>query len=378
MNHGYRTYNMCSTSNDRHFDCLKNTLPDNWTNSNASAYYNQGFWDRCKCEYGSTNPSKELADKWHPVATEPNKWTQGCGHCHGYQDDPGQYNYTAYQDEPVNKYPVTQYPVTQYPVTQYPVTQYPVTQYPVNKYPVTQYPVTQYPVNKYPVTQYPVNKYPVNKYPVTQYPVTQYPVERIAQYPVRRVARYPDSYDPRYPDSYDPRYPEYHDPRYPDSYDPRYPGNHCNDCQDVAVVYRMVNPEVDCDNIVELKVPDGGTKEQYLAKFSPEFIRANRFQCATTPFYDSSPNNVVDNRREQEFTISDQQALTKRGINNAIAARQFMDTGSLINKKYDSQIPMNVTGRSAYYYLGDGMDVGETRTGLVKDDILKGYFRNDF
>jgi len=153
----------------------------------------------------------------------------------------------------------------------------------------------------------------------------------------------------------------------------------CKDCTDVAVVYRLVNEETDCDNIVELRIPVGGSKERYLAQnFSPEFIYANRYQCATVPIYTPfAANNVIDNRRQLEFTESDQNALTKRGINNSLYAQQLIDEGKLIHDKQSFQIPMNVIGRSAYYYLGDQINTGSTRTGLMKEDISKFYFRND-
>jgi hypothetical protein len=137
----------------------------------------------------------------------------------------------------------------------------------------------------------------------------------------------------------------------------------------------MVNDETDCDNIVELKIPIAGSKESYLAKnFSPEFIDANRFQCATLPVYNAIPNNIVDNMREEEFTVSDQAALTKRGINNALFAKQLMEEGKLIHEKHSFIIPMNVCGRTSYYYFGDCAKAGSTQTGLTSTDLYKGYF----
>jgi hypothetical protein len=138
----------------------------------------------------------------------------------------------------------------------------------------------------------------------------------------------------------------------------------------------MIDEERDCDNIVEFRVPAGGTKEMYLARhFDPDFIYANRFQCATVPVYDKGAlNNEIDNRREDQFTPSSQSALTKRGINNFIMAQRLVDEGRLINDRYAFQIPMNIAGRSAYYYFGDTINGGNTRTGLAKEDITKGYF----
>jgi len=84
--------------------------------------------------------------------------------------------------------------------------------------------------------------------------------------------------------------------------------------------------------------------------------------------------NLIDNRRQYEFTPSDQAALTKRGINNALRAQQLVESGELIHDKQSFQVPMNVIGRSSYYYLGNGVDYSSTQTGLMKEDITKSYF----
>ena len=41
------------------------------------------------------------------------------------------------------------------------------------------------------------------------------------------------------------------------------------------------------------------------------------------PLFDSRFNNQVDNNREEEFTISDQDALTKRDINNYLHSHRI-------------------------------------------------------
>src|SRR5207302_1652657 len=108
--------------------------------------------------------------------------------------------------------------------------------------------------------------------------------------------------------------------------------------------------------------------------FSPEFIYENRWQCATLPAYNTCPDNIIDNRREQEFTESDQNALTKRGINNMRFAQKLVEEGKLIHNKFNYQIPMNVYGRTAYPWLGNWYTSGSTQTGLAKEDIVKFYF----
>jgi len=138
----------------------------------------------------------------------------------------------------------------------------------------------------------------------------------------------------------------------------------------------MLNEEHDCDNVVEFKIPIGGSKEMYLAKnFSPQFVYANRFQCATVPaYYHGHPNNAIDNRREEEFTISDQAALTKRGINNALIAHRLIEEGNLIHDKHSFQIPMSANDKAAYYYFGDCYNCGSTNTGLMAQEMTQGYF----
>jgi hypothetical protein len=284
-------------SANKHFDCLKNKLPDNWTNSNASGYYNRAFWKRCKCEYGTTNPCKNTADKWNPVATEPSKWTNGCSPCDNYYNEPRNYYYSYNSNDCGDGKKWIHWDKCN-----------------------------------------PCK--PCNPCD---------PCEKICA----------DKCGKPVCDS---------------TFQAVYKTDGCNDCKDVAIVYRVCNEEEDCDNIVELKIPTGGSKEMYMTRFSPEFIYANRFQCATVPAYNYCDENVIDNRREMEFTVSDQNALVKRGINNSITAKKLYDDGKIVNKKFSHQIPMNVVGRTSYYYFGDIINTGSTMTGLYKDDVIKGYF----
>lgn len=315
---------------NRHFDCLKNKLPCNWTNHNSTAYYNRAFWNRCKCEYGPFNACKETADKWNPVATEPTKWTKGCSPCSSNYNRPPSWYYTYNPDNCGNNCNHNHHD---------------------NHH------------DNHHGNHDNHNNHDDN-------------------------CNNCDNNDNNYCECNNGTWnmfgnicnkcnkkcnkTKYHENN----------GNcgkcgnngNCNDCCDVSVVYRMVNGDIDCDNIVELKIPPGGSKEFYLAKFSPEFIYANRFQCATVPVYNSLPNNVVDNMREEEFTLSDQAALTRRGINNAKFAQQMIDDGKIIHERHSFSIPMNVCGRSAYYYFGDCNDAGSTENGLGSSNSYKGFF----
>ena len=231
-------------NNIKHFDSSKNTLPDNWINSNANGYYNRDYWNRCHHDYGTNNPSKMNADKWCPMATESCKWTKGTSNPH---------------DNSLNKKSLVPVP------------------------------------------------------------------------------------DP-----------------------------------DIAIVYRMPYREMNSENIVDLKIPVRGTKEKYLSNFSPEFIYCNRYQCATSPVYDSGSGNAIDNRRQKEFTPSDQSALTKRGIKNYLFAKQLANENKLGNDTYAFKFPMNVSGRTAYPLLGSqGVYHSPGSPGVQTIDITKGYFRGD-
>ena len=243
---------------NRHFDTTKNKLPDNWTNNNATRYYNREFWKKCKGELGVLSRAKESADKWQPTINEPNKWScEGkCGGSHGH----GSHGHGSHDHG---------------------------------------------------------------------------------------------------------------------SHGCGCKGNaRCDRCRDVVVVYRTVSPNVDCDNIVELRLPEGGSKAKYLAgNFSPEFVHDSRYQCATVPAYDLYRGNQIDNRREFEFTLSSQSALTKRGVANAVLAQRMIDQGQLQADTYGFSVPMNAINKSPYYYLGDGNNYGGELTGLLATDRMTGYFR---
>lgn len=327
------------SSDNRHFDCLKNKLPDNWVNHNATGYYNRAFWKRCKCEYGTKNPCKETCDKWNTVATEESKWNKGCTPCSNYYSKPASYYYTYNPDDCGNCGGC----------------------------------------NKCKKSHDCGNCGNCNK-------CKPKPCDCDKCRP-KCESKCDDDYDYckcvkkwnvfsgncnkcgkkcKREDCQDNRIHPLKSYVYKSG---------CNDCQDVAIVYRMINSEQDCDNIVELKIPVGGSKEVYLAKnFSPEFIEANRFQCATVPVYNGLDNNVIDNMREVEFTESDQSALTKRGINNYLFAKELMEDGRLIHERHGFNIPMNVCGRTSYYYFGDCATAGSTLTGLHQNDKIKAYF----
>lgn len=315
---------------NRHFDPLKNKLPYNWTNSNATGYYNRAFWKRCKCEYGTTNPCKETADKWNPVATEPSKWTEGCSPCSSYYDRPRSYYYTYNPDDCGNS-------GFRKKCHDSSDTDSCDTDTNTETHGCEEIEYCTCSGRKWNVFS---NFCKRCKKP--------YNNDNCSDLDSKKHCSPLKSYVARHG---------------------------CNDCQDFAIVYRMIDNEQDCDNIVELKIPVGGSKEMYLAKhFSPEFIEANRFQCATMPEYNALPNNIIDNMREEEFTLSDQNALVKRGIKNSVFANQLIDEGKLIHEKHSYMIPMNVCGRTSYYYFGNCATSGSTQTGLAHQDRYKSYF----
>lgn len=296
-----------SAPTNQHFDCLKNTLPPNFTNNMATAYYNRAFWKRCPCEYGPSNPCKELADKWNPVTTETSRWTKGCSPCSSYYNGPSRYNYT-YNPNDCGDRSGRWYPVCHPP------------QYhdycgcgnnACNKC----FPCSKCQTHCQPGC--PCHKFqPCEKIPMQSYIVN----------------------------------------------------NRCSDCTDVAIMYRMTNEQYDCDNIVELRIPVGGSKEKYLAsRFSPEFMYANRFQCAVAPTYNHMPNNVIDNRRQEEFTPSTQEFLTKRGINNYLKAEKLINDGQLLADKQTYQVNSILNERLTSSRV-------TPITGLLKDDIATAYF----
>lgn len=364
---------MSGINNNKHFDCLKNTLPDNWTNSNATGYYNRAFWKRCQCEYGTKNICKDTADKWFPTATEPSKWTKGCSPCSDYYQHPANYYY-SYNPKDCGDPCVPCDPCGS------------------KKW-------------KNPYDECHPHKPCGNcnrcrgLYSEGSFCCPQNPCGNCDKChggndcgncgncnrcrnpcsPCNPCGHCDKCYQHRFCSPCNPcgQCDKCRSWSRKGSFKAYVSGSSCNDCMDVAIVYRMPNTETNCDNIVELKIPTGGSKEKYISKFSPEFIYNNRYQCATCPVYGTGLLNVIDNRREQEFTPSDQAALIKRGINNSLRAQQMIDSGDLINDKHSFQVPMNVIGRSSYYYLGNGVDYGSTQTGLMKEDITKSYFRGD-
>lgn len=152
----------------------------------------------------------------------------------------------------------------------------------------------------------------------------------------------------------------------------------CEGQRDVAIVYRDPEFEVDCDNIVEMTIPTNGSKERYLAKhFNPEFVHRNRFQCATVPYINACPNNVIDNMREEDFTVSDQRSLVARGVKDYESARLLYEEGKITNDRHNFRIEMNKCGLvSSYPKLGHCNTVGTTATGLRSFDQVKGYYLN--
>lgn len=149
--------------------------------------------------------------------------------------------------------------------------------------------------------------------------------------------------------------------------------NEC--CKQVSVVFRGGDENIDCDNIVELSLPKGGSKENYMAKhFSPEFVKKNRFQCATVPYINAYQGNIIDNMREEEFTVSDQRALVMRGVREFATAQKLLEDGDIINDKHNYKIPMNVCGRTSYYKFGSCGNTGSTITGLGQKEHDNGYF----
>jgi hypothetical protein len=309
-------------SGNKHFDCLKNTLPDNWTNSNATGYYNRAFWKRCKCEYGTKNPCKDTADKWNPVATEPTKWTDGCTKCSDYYSAPPGFHYSYNPDDCGTCHKLKSH-----------------------------------------CSCGPKDHSNDHSNNHSNDHACECKKDGRWSFFCDKCKRHEKREDF-----------EQHEKNHPLK---SYVYNNCGGCQDVAIVYKMANEQFDCDNIVELKIPVGGTKEQYLAKLFPaEFIDANRFQCATVPVYNKYPNNLIDNMRAEEFTESDQAALVKRGIRNSLYAQQLVDEGKLIHDKQSFQIPMNTYGKTSYYYFGNSLNAGSTATGLDPLDAYKGYFKN--
>jgi hypothetical protein len=245
----------------RHFDPLKNKLPENWTNSNATKYYNRCWWKKPKCELQQNSYNGcATGDKWDPCGQCKSKWSQGCNPCSDFHKEDHKYFYT-------------------------------------------------YNRNNYSCSK---NKEDLcNEY-----------------------------------------------------------GNQCCD-DDVVIRYVANNSVVSCSNLVELKIPVNGSKARYLAQFSDEFIDNNRFQCVIPAVYNNCVGNVIDNRREEEFTESDQRALVNRNIKNKFLAERVT---TRIRHKYS--IPSNVAQNGTYYYLGGtGNRQGSNQTGLYGPHVTgKPYF----
>jgi hypothetical protein len=257
---------------NRHFDGLKNKLPYNLSNENASKYYNQKFWLRPECKYGTINSTKSHADKWDTAANEPSDWTDGCSSC-----DTNTNTHTTYGN---------------------------------------------------------------------------------SGYDISSEVR-------------------------------------CDRDFDTGIVYRAKKWGSAKNNMVELRVPSGSSKEQYLTKtFSPKFIRDNRYQYVV-PLYSTRHNNFIDNNREEEFTISDQNSLIKRDINNYIHRHKYLheyddeyetDYDYYDNKYYRDEkdlcnYPSTPAGtlywnKSKNHHLSyDRIKMEINNSELIRHDIAHNYFR---
>ena len=288
---------------NRHFDPERNILPQNWTNSNATKYYNRGFWKRSPCEYGTKNLAKETADKWYPTATEESSWTNGCNPRSTYYDQPHNYYYSYNPNDCGDGGDCNS-----------------------NK---------NCDCNK--------NNCEHNGYHNHGHG-HGYGNNNCQNSNIHELKSYVYN-------------------------------NNCGDCKDVSIVYTIAKPDMDCDNIVELKIPAGGSKEAYLAKyFPPEFIEASRYQCATVTTYNRMPNNAVDNRQMELFTPSDQAALVRRGVKNMAYAKMLLDDGKIQHDLYGYNIPSSVAGNPSYYYMNNGSYNGNTNVGLPNQDTIKAYF----
>ncbi len=232
-----------STQN-KHFDCLKNKLPENWLNSNATKHYNNAYWKKCDCEksYGAQTHAKEIADKWDPNTQFIDKWSKPhLGLC--------------CENKKCEK-------------------------------------------------------------------------------------------------------------------------KDCEKCKSSCQVltFGPCFPDFECPDVVDFKYPMDGTKALYLSKFSPEFRYANRYQCAIPAQYNCCVTNVIDNLREEEFTVSDQASLVQRGIKNQLLAR------TLPRYKMCHSVPASWAGNGTYYYLGTANSgLGSTfNTGLVGQQVTGDprYFGN--
>lgn len=254
----------------RHFDPLKNKLPPNWTNSDATKYYNRCSWNKCKCDIriNTQNPCF-TGDKWDACGKCDSKWTRGCNPCSDFHKRDNKY-YHTYNRKNCG-------------------------------------------------------------------------------------CSEADSTDPNCSCAR-----EQH-------------GVSACPCDDEDIVVRYVanNSVVSCNNLVEFKYPPDGSKARYVAKFSEEFIDNNRFHCAIPAVYNHCPGNLIDNRREEEFTESDQRALVSRNIRNKFLAERVTT-----RIRYANSIPMSTAQNGTYYYIGgSGNRSGSNQTGLYGPNITgKPYF----
>ena len=220
----------------RHFDPLRNKLPENWTNSNATKYYNRCWWKKCKCELQLNSYNGcATGDKWDPCGDCKNKWNQGCNPCSDFHKQDKKFFYTY---------------------------------------------------NRKNCGCSESNEGNCNKCKN----------KKDKGHGKDCCCSKCSAYNKEY-------------------------GEQCCD-EDVVIRYVANNAVVSCSNLVELKVPVNGSKARYLNQFSDEFIDNNRFQCVIPAVYNNCVGNVIDNRREEEFTESDQRALVSRNIRNKFLAER--------------------------------------------------------
>ena len=88
-------YRIMNNGKPRHFDPLRNKLPQNWTNENATKYYNRCWWKKCKCELRLNSYNNcTTGDKWDPCGECESKWTQGCNPCSNFHKKDKKFYYT--------------------------------------------------------------------------------------------------------------------------------------------------------------------------------------------------------------------------------------------------------------------------------------------
>jgi hypothetical protein len=276
----------------RHFDPLKNKLPENWTNSNATKYYNRCWWKKSKCELQQNSYNGcATGDKWDPCGQCKSKVSQGCNPCSDFHKEDHKYFYT------------------------------------------------------YNRNNCSCSKSKENLCNKCKQCKCKCKCNGHGGHGSDCCCNKCTTYNKEY-------------------------GNQCCD-DDVVIRYVANNSVVSCSNLVELKIPVNGSKARYLAQFSDEFIDNNRFQCVIPAVYNNCVGNVIDNRREEEFTESDQRALVNRNIKNKILAERVT---TRIRHKHS--IPSNIAQNGTYYYLGGtGNRQGSNQTGLYGPNVTgKPYF----